>query len=128
MVERTLEIIGGSMLILGFILATVRWFRQIFREGAEQAVKPYRQSLGRVVLIGLEVLVAATIIKTITFEPNLENIGILVAMIAIRTMLGWLMVVELSGRWPWQKILTGSAMGQSLQVSELASKETIALA
>jgi uncharacterized membrane protein len=103
MVERTLEIIGGSMLILGFLLATVRWFRQLLREGAEQAAKPYRQSLGRVVLIGLEVLVAATIIKTITFEPNLENIGILVAMIAIRTMLGWLMVVELSGRWPWQK-------------------------
>ena len=63
----------------------------------------YRQSLGRVVLIGLEVLVAATIIKTITFEPSLKSMGQLAGMVLIRTVLGWTMVLEMNGRWPWQK-------------------------
>lgn len=67
------------------------------------AIRRYRQSLGRSVLIGLEVLVAATIIKTITVEPSLESLGLLAGMIVIRTILGWTTVLEISGRWPWQK-------------------------
>jgi uncharacterized membrane protein len=51
----------------------------------------------------LEILVAATIIKTITLDPTLENMGLLAMMIAIRTVLGWSMVLEMNGRWPWQK-------------------------
>jgi uncharacterized membrane protein len=51
----------------------------------------------------LEILVAATIIKTITLDPTLENMGLLAMMIAIRTALGWAMVLEMNGRWPWQK-------------------------
>ena len=66
------------------------------------ASEPYRQSLGRTVLIGLEVLVAATVIKTITLDPTAQGMGILVAMIAIRTVLGWTMVLEMTGLWPLQ--------------------------
>ncbi len=102
-VARLLEIVGGGALVLGFVVATGLWFRNSVRQGAKQAVGPYRQSLGRSVLIGLEILVAATIIKTITLDPTVEGIGILVAMVGIRTMLGWAMVLEMTGRWPWQK-------------------------
>jgi len=49
----------------------------------------YRQSLGRSVLIGLEILVAATIIKTVIVEPSVKGMGLLVAMIVIRMLLGW---------------------------------------
>jgi len=59
-------------------------------------------SLGRVVLIGLGILVAATIIKTVTLDPTVENIGLLTIMVAIRTILGWTIVLEMSDRWPWQ--------------------------
>jgi uncharacterized membrane protein len=63
----------------------------------------YRRSLGRSVLIGLEILVAATIIKTITVEPSVEGMGLLAAMVVIRIMLGWTTALEISGRWPWQR-------------------------
>lgn len=103
LLARAIEIVGAGTLVLGFFLATARWFRQLAREGVMQASEPYRQSLGRVVLIGLEILVAATIIKTITLEPTVEGMGILVSMIAIRTALGWAMGLEMTGRWPWQR-------------------------
>jgi uncharacterized membrane protein len=63
----------------------------------------YRRTLGRSVLIGLEILVAATILKTITVEPSLESMGLLAAMVIVRTMLGWTTALEINGRWPWQR-------------------------
>jgi uncharacterized membrane protein len=98
-----LEIVGASLLVIGFIIATVIYVLQNFQRGALLALVSYRKSLGRVILIGLEILVAATIIKTITVDPSVESLGLLALMIAIRTMLSWTTVLETSGRWPWQK-------------------------
>jgi uncharacterized membrane protein len=100
---RALEIIGAGALVLGFVIATGHWFLGSLRQGMVPAVERYRQALGRVVLIGLEVLVAATIIKTITLEPTVEGMSFLAIMVVIRTILGWSMVLETSGRWPWQR-------------------------
>ena len=97
------EIAGAGALIIGFIVATTRWFQHIRQQGPLPAISKYRQSLGRTILIGLEILVAATIIKTISVDPSLENMGLLAIMVVIRTMLGWTTVLEISGRWPWQK-------------------------
>lgn len=97
-----LEICGAGFLVLGFLIDTVRWFQRTRQEGAFPALNRYRQSLGRSVLIGLEILVAATIIKTITVEPTIEGMGLLAAMVVVRTMLGWTTALEISGRWPWQ--------------------------
>lgn len=102
-VTRWLEIVGASALILGFVIATVQLVRRARTAGPKPAYEAYRQSLGRVVLIGLEILVAATILKTITVDPTPEALGRLAVMIAIRTILGWTMVLEMSGRWPWQR-------------------------
>ncbi len=100
---RVLEIAGAGALVLGFVVATVRCFLGIRRLGKIVAVERYRQALGRAVLIGLEILVAATIIKTITLEPTMESMSFLAITVAIRTILGWTMVLEMSGRWPWQR-------------------------
>ena len=97
-----LEIFGAGFLIVGFVVATTQWFRRMHQLGPQAARERYRQSLGRCVLVGLEVLVAATIIKTITVEGSLEGMGLLAAMIVVRTVLGWTTVLEVSGRWPWQ--------------------------
>ena len=75
-------------------------------EYLETAKKRYRQALARSILIGLEVLVSATIIKTITVEPSLRELGLLARIIVIRTLLGWTTALEANGRWPWQ-IKTG---------------------
>ena len=100
---QVLEIVGASALLLGFVIATALCFRRSLQQGAIPAVNRYRRSIGRVVLIGLEILVAATIIKTITFDRTVEGMGLLAMMVAIRTPLGWTMVLEMYGRWPWQK-------------------------
>jgi len=98
-----LEICGAGFLILGFVIDTTRWFPHMRQQGPLAARDRYRRSLGRSVLIGLEILVAATIIKTIIVEPSVEGMGLLATMIIIRTMLGWTTVLEVSGRWPWQR-------------------------
>jgi uncharacterized membrane protein len=103
LVIRWLVIAGATALILGFLMATLHGVLGCRREGLEAAIARYRQALGRVVLIGLEVLAAATIIKTITLEPTLQNAGFLAITIVIRTALGWTTVLEASGHWPWQK-------------------------
>jgi uncharacterized membrane protein len=103
LITRGLEIVGAGLMVLGFVIATVRWVRQYLQDRTSPAGKNYRQALGRVVLIGLEVLVAATILKTITLEETVESVSFLAIMVAIRTILGWTMVLEMTGRWPWQR-------------------------
>lgn len=96
LVVHALEIVGASALVVGFVLATVRWLLNA------RAVERYRQSLGRSILMGLEILVAATIIKTITLEPTVQSVALLGCMVLVRTILGWTTVLEMNGRWPWQ--------------------------
>jgi len=62
-----------------------------------------RETFGRSILLGLEILVAADLIRTIAVEPTLENLAVLAALIAIRTLLSWSLEVEIDGRWPWQR-------------------------
>ncbi len=102
-ITQMLEICGAGFLILGFVIDTTRWLHQMGQQQPLVALGRYRRTLGRSVLIGLEILVAATIIKTITVEPSLEGMGLLAAMVVIRTMLGWTTALEISGRWPWQR-------------------------
>lgn len=103
MLTRVLEIVGAGALVVAFVIATVRYAREVRTRGARDAFNRYRQAIARGLLIGLEVLVAATIIKTITVEMTPEALGLLALMIAIRTTLSWTTVLEMTGRWPWQK-------------------------
>ena len=86
LVTQVLEAVGAFALILGFVISTIRCILEISRKGTKEAIEGYRQAIGRTTLIGLEILVAATIIKTIFFDRTLENIGLLTIMIAVRTM------------------------------------------
>ena len=99
---QALEIVGAGAMVIGFVYATARWPVESRRMEKLAAVERYRLTLGRAILIGLEVLVAATIIKTVAMEPTLEGLGKLVLMVAIRTALSWSTVLEMTGRWPWQ--------------------------
>ena len=107
---RVLEITSAALLMVGFVFATIKWFIGIFKKQLDSASKAYRQALGRVVMIGLEVLVAATILKTITVDDTIQSISYLAIMIAIRTILGWTTTLEMTGRWPWQKANTANSV------------------
>ncbi|NYI96980.1 DUF1622 domain-containing protein [Streptomonospora nanhaiensis] len=66
------------------------------------AYRPYRQGLGRAILLGLELLVAADIIRTVAVAPTFRSVGVLAGIVLIRTFLSFSLEVELEGRWPWQ--------------------------
>ena len=96
------ELAGVALIAGGLLLATARTVL------ASQGVSRYqrwRQDLGRAILVGLEVLVAADIVRTVAFTPTLDNVFVLAVIVAIRTFLSWSLALELEGRWPWQRSL-----------------------
>jgi uncharacterized membrane protein len=72
LVITSLELIAAAALIAGFVIATLVWAKEALAQSSPNALKNYRAALARVVLIGLEVLVAATIIKTVTLEGTVR--------------------------------------------------------
>ena len=93
-------------LIVGtFLWASVRFLVDTSRNAAS-SYQRYKLFLGRALTLGLEFLVAADVIRTVGVAPTFRNIGILGAIIVIRTLLNWSLVVEMEGRWPW-RLATG---------------------
>lgn len=102
------EVAGVAVILGGFVYAMVRALRPL--AGAEcTRYEAFRATFGRSVLLGLEVLVAADLIRTIAVEPTLENLAVLAALVAIRTFLSWSLEVEIDGRWPWQRRASGAS-------------------
>jgi len=62
----------------------------------------YKIRIGRALLLGLEILVAADIVKTIAVELTLLSVALLAGLVPIRTFLSWTLQLEIDGRWPWQ--------------------------
>jgi len=86
------DLFGVVVILLGFI-----WSGGIFLHGiaGERRYDQYRIQIGRSLILGLEILVAADIIKTIALEPDFRNLGVLAALVLIRTFLNWTLVSEL---------------------------------
>lgn len=95
-VAGALAIIGGGIAALLFALV------RIPRIGGTAAYRAFRQDLGRAIILGLELLVAADIVHTIDKTPTLTDLAALASIVAIRTVLSFTLAVELDGRWPWQ--------------------------
>jgi len=70
---------------------------------ANAAFEVFKRSIGRGMLVGLDLLIAADIIKTVTVEATLENTATLGLLVLIRTFLSWSIVLEVTGRWPWEE-------------------------
>jgi len=96
------EIAGVVLIIGGLVIASLRY---VLPHKGEVALRfqRYRQDLGRAILLGLEVLVAADIVRTVAFTPTMESVIVLAMIVAIRTFLSWSLALELEGRWPWQR-------------------------
>jgi uncharacterized membrane protein len=63
----------------------------------------FRAALGRAMLLGLEILIAADVVRTAALSPTLLNFEALGVLVVVRTFLSWSIVVEIEGRWPWQR-------------------------
>ncbi|MGC9514914.1 DUF1622 domain-containing protein [Methanocrinis sp.] len=103
-VSLLLQVFGVAVIIVGIAAAVFGYLRgRMERWGSSDGISPLRISIGKTLLLGLEILVAADIIKTVTVELNLVNLTSLGLLVVIRTMLSWTLVVEIEERWPWQK-------------------------
>ncbi len=98
------DIVGVAIIVTGAIAASARFVFTITRRvGFEAAYRGLRHGLGRAILLGLEFLVAADIIRTVAVEPSLESLVVLGLIVLIRTFLSFALEVELEGRLPWRR-------------------------
>lgn len=99
-----IEFTGISVIVLGAIFVLVRYAIDTARHGSDSdsSYGCLRRRLGRVILLGLEFLVAADIVATVLIDPSLISVTTLGIIVLIRTFLSWSLEVELEGRWPWQ--------------------------
>ena len=102
LVGGALDLIGVVVIAIGLLIAALRYVSGFFSEAALNAYQKLRQDIGRAILLGLEILVAADIIRTVAVTPTLESVAILGGIVLIRTFLSLSMQVEIEGRFPWQ--------------------------
>ena len=108
------ETVGVIVMIVGFFIAVVLAVRALARrEPGQLAFTVLRTTLGSSILLGLEVLVAADLVRTITSKPSLEEAAILGLIVLIRTVLSMSIQIEIEGTLPWRHVLTASG-GQLL--------------
>lgn len=93
---------GVLIIVGGVLLATVRALLAAVPPGLDRYTA-YRRSLGRAILLGLELLVAGDIIRTVAVAPTLNNLSVLALIVVIRTFLSFSLELEVTGRWPWQE-------------------------
>jgi uncharacterized membrane protein len=98
----TAEIAGVVLIVGGLVIAAARYAITPRAAGASRYQR-LRQEFGRAILLGLEVLVAADIVRTVAFTPTLDSVIVLAMIVAIRTFLSWSLALELEGHWPWQR-------------------------
>ena len=96
------DVVGVAVIVVGAVAATVRAAIDL-RARLSDTYRRFRRELGRSILLGLEFLVAADIIRTVAVTPTLENLGVLAIIVVIRTFLSFSLELEITGRWPWQK-------------------------
>jgi uncharacterized membrane protein len=102
-VGKCIDGVGVAIVVLGLALASAMFISRTFRAGQfDQVYRAYRQGLGRAILLGLEFLVAADIIRTVAVSPTFQSAGVLAIIVLIRTFLSMALQVEIDGRWPWQ--------------------------
>jgi uncharacterized membrane protein len=98
-----IEVAGVAIIVTSAVISAYLYLREGRSAGWGPAYEGFRANLGRGILLGLELLVAADIIGTVAVTPSFENLGVLAAIVLIRTFLSVSLDVEIEGRWPWQR-------------------------
>ena len=99
-VVKVVEAVGAGIMVIGGLIAILLFLRHPRAEGSYQAL---RRDLGRCILLGLEVLIIADIVRTIIVTPTLESVAVLGVIVVIRIVLSFSLEVELDGTWPWRR-------------------------
>lgn len=103
-VVRAVEAVGAAIMVVGGLVAMIGYVRDASDPGRRTtAYEQLRRSLGRMILLGLEVLIIADIIRTIVVEPTFESVAVLGVIVLIRIALSFSLEVEIDGSWPWAR-------------------------
>ena len=124
-IKHTIELIGSAfelagvaVLVIGSLIAFVRSIVSLIqlRDGPA-AYRHLRLYLGRSIVVGLELLIAADIVRSVAIDPTFTSVGVLALIVLVRTFLSWSLEVEINGEWPWQR--------SRLHKGELANKDEL---
>jgi len=99
-ITRIIEGMGVMVIVVGIAIAGIGYVR---RPRDLNSYQQLRATLGRAILLGLELMVAADIIYTVAVEPTWDSVAVLGVIVIIRTFLSLSLEVEISGRWPWSR-------------------------
>jgi len=103
LVGTAFELAGMAALVIGAALAFVIYIITLSRRrNASEAYRGLRRNLGKAIMVGLELLIAADIVRSVAIDPTFETVGVLGLIVGVRTFLSWSLEVEVNGRWPWQ--------------------------
>ena len=103
-VGKAIDGAGVVVIVVGVLVAAWTGASRMarVRDDARATFRLVRQRIGRAILLGLELLVAGDIIRTVAVSPTFRSVGVLAIIVAIRTFLSFTLELELEGRWPWQ--------------------------
>lgn len=108
------EVAGVAILIAGALISLAQFaVRLLQRKQGTRAYRALREGLGRAILLGLEFLVAADIVRSVALEPTFQSVGVLGLLVFVRTFLSWSLEVEVAGEWPWRRAAADVAKDES---------------
>ena len=102
-VVNVVEGVGATILVVGGLGAFARFVSEIIVRRGQDAYGDLRKNLGRVILLGLEVLIIADIIRTIVVDTSVESVAVLGTIVLIRVVLSFSLEVEIDGMWAWNR-------------------------
>jgi uncharacterized membrane protein len=104
------DVLGAGVLVAGLLwsLAVAVWAWR--HSGGRRAYQALRETFGGVLLLSLEILVAADLIRTVAVAPTLTNVAVLGLIVLIRTFLSFSLQIEIDGTPPWRRVLTSGAV------------------
>jgi uncharacterized membrane protein len=99
-IAKGFEVAGVAIIVIGGVIALLHGFKYV--DNFTQYFEDVKRTFGRPLILGLEVLVAADIIKTVTVEATLESVSVLAILVAVRIALSFSLDIEIDGRAPWR--------------------------
>lgn len=106
---KILELGGGlislfavGVIVVGFAKSIGQYALRYSELGQEENFGRFKSGLGQSLALSLEILIIADVIETITVEPTFRSLGVLALLVMVRTVMSWMLLLEIEGRWPWQ--------------------------
>ncbi len=97
-----IEVLAVIVILAAILFGGLRYLSQLLRR-APESYNDYKAQLGKALLLGLQLLVAADVVRTVALQPTIENVVVLGILVLVRTFLSWSTGLEIEGHWPWQR-------------------------